>query len=81
MNTVTPAIKDFFDQYATGRSVQDIDLIAAQYLDAFMAILDVDQHRALFSNAGFTDVHIVEEPRRGWIVCTGVKPVSQRSNA
>ncbi|HKW00115.1 MAG TPA: class I SAM-dependent methyltransferase [Vicinamibacterales bacterium] len=41
-----------------------------------MAILDVDQHRALFANAGFTDVRVVEEPRRGWIVCTGVKPVS-----
>ena len=36
MSTVTPAIKDFFDQYARGRSVQDIDLIGAQYLDAFM---------------------------------------------
>jgi hypothetical protein len=37
MNTATPAIKDFFDQYARSRSVQDIDLIAAQYLDAFMS--------------------------------------------
>jgi hypothetical protein len=36
MNTITPAIKDFFDQYARSRSVQDIDLIAAQYPDAFM---------------------------------------------
>ena len=41
-----------------------------------MAILDVDQHRALFTNADFTDVQIVEESRRGWIVCIGVKPVS-----
>ena len=36
MNTITPAIKDFFDRYARSRSVQDIDLIAAQYPDAFM---------------------------------------------
>jgi len=36
MSTITLAIKDFFDQYARSRSVQDIDLIAAQYPDAFM---------------------------------------------
>ena len=36
MNTITLAIKDFFDHYARSRSVQDIDLIAAQYPDAFM---------------------------------------------
>ena len=37
MSTITPAIKDFFDRYARSRSVQDIDLIAAQYPDAFMS--------------------------------------------
>jgi len=37
MNTITPAIKDFFDRYARSRSVQDIDLIATQYPDAFMS--------------------------------------------
>ena len=32
MDAITPAIKDFFDRYARSRSIQDIDLIAAQYL-------------------------------------------------
>jgi hypothetical protein len=36
MNTITPAIKDFFDRYARSRSAQDIDTIASQYPDAFM---------------------------------------------
>src|SRR6185295_13618796 len=36
MSTITPVIKEFFERYARSRSVQDIDLIAAQYLDAFM---------------------------------------------
>jgi hypothetical protein len=36
MNTITPAIKDFFDRYAGSRTAQDIDVIASQYPDAFM---------------------------------------------
>ena len=40
-----------------------------------MAILDVDQHKALFSNAGFTDVQVVEERTRGWICVMGTKPL------
>ena len=39
-----------------------------------MAILDVDQHKALFSNAGFTDVHVLEEDSKGWICGIGTKP-------
>jgi hypothetical protein len=36
MNTVTPLVQEFFNQYARGRSVLDIDLIASQYPDSFM---------------------------------------------
>jgi len=36
MNSVTPAIKEFFDLYARSRSAQDIDLIVSQYPDSFM---------------------------------------------
>ena len=36
MNTSSPLIKDFFDQYARSRTTYDIDLIAAQYPDTFM---------------------------------------------
>jgi ubiquinone/menaquinone biosynthesis C-methylase UbiE len=51
----------------------------ARYVDRLskwttMAILDVDQHKALFSNAGFRDVELVEEPSEGWICGIGTKP-------
>jgi len=36
MSTTTPAVQEFFDQYARSRSALDIDLIASQYPDAFM---------------------------------------------
>jgi hypothetical protein len=36
MNTITPAIRDFFDRYAGSRTAQDINAIASQYPDAFM---------------------------------------------
>lgn len=38
-----------------------------------MAVLDVEQHRAMFTDAGFTDVRIDEEGSRGWICCVGAK--------
>ena len=40
-----------------------------------MAMLDVDQHKAIFSNAGFTEVRVVEEATKGWICGIGVKPL------
>lgn len=39
-----------------------------------MAVLDAEQHRALLSDAAFTDVQVVEETRRGWIRVVGTKP-------
>ena len=36
MNTTSPFVQEFFDQYASSRSAQDIGLIASQYPDSFM---------------------------------------------
>jgi len=41
-----------------------------------MKLLDIDEHKAMFSNAGFTDIQIFEEKRRGWICGFGMKPLS-----
>jgi ubiquinone/menaquinone biosynthesis C-methylase UbiE len=38
-----------------------------------MAVLDVEQHRGLFVDRGFTDVRIVEDGRKGWICAIGTK--------
>jgi ubiquinone/menaquinone biosynthesis C-methylase UbiE len=35
--------------------------------------LSVSDHRDLFSNAGYTDVEIFDEPDKGWICATGKK--------
>lgn len=39
-----------------------------------MAILDTDQHKEIFSRAGFTSVQVVEESDKGWIYGIGTKP-------
>ena len=49
MNTVTTLVREFFDQYAQGRSALDLDLIASQYPDSFMM-------------AGPNGVRVVETP-------------------
>ena len=36
--------------------------------------LSLDDHRALFRQAGFTDIQIAEERHKGWICATGRKP-------
>lgn len=36
--------------------------------------LSVDEHRELFSSAGFSDVQMFEEPGKGWMCGTGRKP-------
>jgi len=40
-----------------------------------MASLDVAQHEAMFRDAGFTDVRVVENAPRGWICAVGTKPI------
>jgi len=39
-----------------------------------MKLLTVNEHRELFANAGYSDVQIIEEPRKGWICGIGRKP-------
>ncbi|HLY99338.1 MAG TPA: class I SAM-dependent methyltransferase [Candidatus Angelobacter sp.] len=39
-----------------------------------LKLLSVDEHRELFTNAGFSDVQVITEPAKGWICCIGMKP-------
>jgi len=39
-----------------------------------MAFLTVDEHRALFADAGYTDVQVSTDNSHGWICCVGCKP-------
>lgn len=39
-----------------------------------MALLNVDEHRALFVNAGYSDVRIIEKRDKGWMCGIGRKP-------
>ncbi len=39
--------------------------------------LGVKEHRELFLQAGYTDVEVHEEPKKGWICVTGKKPPQQ----
>ena len=41
---------------------------------AGMALLSVDEHRELFTTAGYSDVRVIEEPGKGWICGIGRKP-------
>jgi SAM-dependent methyltransferase len=38
-----------------------------------MAVMDVEQHRAIFIDAGFADIQIDEERSKGWLCCAGTK--------
>jgi len=42
-----------------------------------MKFLSSNEHRELFANAGYSDVKIIEEPRKGWICGIGKKPSAQ----
>jgi len=42
-----------------------------------MKLLTANEHRELFANAGYSDVKIIEEPRKGWICGIGKKPSAQ----
>lgn len=37
-------------------------------------LLSIDEHRELFTNAGYADVHILTGPKKGWMCGTGKKP-------
>ena len=39
-----------------------------------IALLSVDEHRELFTNAGYSEVQVTVEPGKGWICGIGKKP-------
>jgi len=41
-----------------------------------MKLLSVDEHRELCTNAGFSDIQVIEERRKGWICGVGRKPLA-----
>jgi ubiquinone/menaquinone biosynthesis C-methylase UbiE len=41
-----------------------------------MTFLSVDEHRELFTNAGYSNVEVIEERDKGWICGTGRKPIA-----
>ena len=49
--------------------------VAEKYLPlSGMTLLTVDEHRELFTHAGFSDIQIMTEPAKGWICGIGKKP-------
>jgi ubiquinone/menaquinone biosynthesis C-methylase UbiE len=43
---------------------------------AGMMLLSVDEHRELFTNAGYSDVQVIEKRKKGWICAFGRKPLA-----
>jgi ubiquinone/menaquinone biosynthesis C-methylase UbiE len=41
-----------------------------------MTLLSVDEHRELFTNAGYSNVQVIEERDKGWICGIGRKPIA-----
>jgi ubiquinone/menaquinone biosynthesis C-methylase UbiE len=41
-----------------------------------LALLSVDEHRELFTNAGCSNVQVIEERDKGWICGIGKKPIA-----
>ena len=49
--------------------------LAEKYVDRTgMTLLSADEHCALFENAGYQDVRVIENDTTGWIWCMGRKP-------
>lgn len=57
--------------YNGGKHIKYVDRLA-EFTN--MAILNVEEHRAMFSKVGFVDVRIVDEQSAGWICGVGTKP-------
>jgi ubiquinone/menaquinone biosynthesis C-methylase UbiE len=60
--------------YRGGKHLEGVrKQIFEKHLAANMNLLTPDEHRELFTNAGFSDVHIFEGLDKGWICATGRK--------
>jgi ubiquinone/menaquinone biosynthesis C-methylase UbiE len=54
-----------------------VSRLAEKYASrASMKLLSADEHRELFTNAGFSDIQVIEERRKGWICGLGRKPIA-----
>jgi ubiquinone/menaquinone biosynthesis C-methylase UbiE len=42
-----------------------------------MALLSADEHRELFTKAGFSNVRVIEERHKGWICAIGTSPIAK----
>jgi ubiquinone/menaquinone biosynthesis C-methylase UbiE len=51
---------------------------ASRILRIGMTLLDVDEHRALFASAGYSEIQIIEEHSKGWICGIGRKAMTNR---
>jgi ubiquinone/menaquinone biosynthesis C-methylase UbiE len=45
-----------------------------------MALLSVEEHREMFTDAGYSDVQVTTEPGKGWICCIGSRPPASRGS-
>ena len=60
--------------YRGGKHLEGVrKQIFEKHLAANMNLLTPDEHRELFTNAGFSDVQILEELDKGWICGVGKK--------
>jgi len=59
-----------------GASTKAARLVEKYAEQSGMALLSVDEHRALFLNAGYSDVRIIEKRDKGWICGIGRKPLA-----
>jgi ubiquinone/menaquinone biosynthesis C-methylase UbiE len=41
-----------------------------------MTLLSVDEHRELFTNAGYANIQVIEERPKGWICAIGARPIA-----
>jgi ubiquinone/menaquinone biosynthesis C-methylase UbiE len=61
--------------YRGGKHLEGVrKTIFEKHLAANMSLLTPDEHRDLFTGAGFSDVQIFEELDKGWISAIGKKP-------
>jgi len=60
--------------YRGGKHLEGVrKKIFEKHLAANMNLLTPDEHRGLFTNAGFSDVQVLEELNKGWICAVGKK--------
>lgn len=53
--------------------------LAEKYLPlSGMTLLDANEHRELFANAGYSDIEVIEESEKGWICGIGRKTRAER---